>query len=42
MGLLGARPGAEVLAQAAYHILTGLWPIVSIEALQKVTGPKRE
>jgi hypothetical protein len=28
------------LAQAAYYVLTGVWPLVSIGTFQKVTGPK--
>ncbi|HEX6292167.1 MAG TPA: hypothetical protein VFZ66_23465 [Herpetosiphonaceae bacterium] len=28
------------LAQALYYIITGIWPLVSIDTFQKVTGPK--
>ncbi|MFN3405603.1 MAG: hypothetical protein ACK40G_16010 [Cytophagaceae bacterium] len=27
-------------AQAAYYILTGLWPIIHIDSFEVVTGPK--
>jgi hypothetical protein len=29
-------------AQAAYFILTGIWPIVDIKSFMAVTGPKRD
>lgn len=28
--------------QGAYYLLTGLWPLVSMDTFQKVTGPKRD
>ncbi|HYF48745.1 MAG TPA: hypothetical protein VEJ63_05040 [Planctomycetota bacterium] len=31
-----------LLAQGAYFVVTGLWPIVSIRTFQMVTGPKRD
>ncbi len=30
------------LAQGAYYVLTGVWPLVSIGTFQKVTGPKTD
>src|SRR2546421_7334222 len=30
------------LAQAAYFVLTGIWPLVSIETFMMVTGPKTD
>jgi hypothetical protein len=30
------------LAQGAFLLLTGAWPIVSLRSFEKVTGPKRE
>ncbi len=30
------------LIQGVYYLLTGLWPLVSIETLQIVTGPKTD
>ncbi|HEY0607113.1 MAG TPA: hypothetical protein VGD58_29610 [Herpetosiphonaceae bacterium] len=30
------------LAQALYYIPTGIWPLVSIDTFQKVTGPKTD
>jgi len=29
-------------AQAAYYLVTGIWPLVSIGTFQKVTGPKTD
>jgi hypothetical protein len=28
--------------QAVYYVLTGLWPLVSIESFEMVTGPKTD
>ncbi len=44
------RPGAGVdrlavrLAgvQGAYYLITGVWPLISANSFQKVTGPKRD
>jgi hypothetical protein len=33
---------ALLLAQAAYYLVTGLWPIVSIQSFMLVTGPKTD
>jgi hypothetical protein len=33
---------AVLFVQAAYFLLTGLWPIVSIDTFQLVTGPKTD
>jgi hypothetical protein len=33
---------AVLWAQGAYYFLTGLWPLVSIETFQLVTGPKTD
>lgn len=33
---------ALALAQGAYYLFTGIWPIVSIGTFQKVTGPKAD
>jgi hypothetical protein len=30
------------LAQGAYFLLTGVWPIISIKTFQMVTGPKTD
>jgi hypothetical protein len=30
------------VAQAAYYVLTGVWPLVSIRTFIRVTGPKRD
>src|SRR4051794_25656770 len=30
------------IAQSAYFLLTGLWPIVHLRSFLKVTGPKRD
>ncbi len=30
------------MAQGAYYLLTGLWPLVAYRAFERVTGPKRE
>jgi hypothetical protein len=30
------------LAQGAYYLLTGVWPLVSIGSFQRVTGPKTD
>ena len=30
------------LAQGAYYVITGVWPLVSIGTFQKVTGPKTD
>jgi len=30
------------LIQGVYYLLTGLWPLVSIETFQMVTGPKTD
>lgn len=30
------------ITQGIYFLLTGIWPLVSIETFQKVTGPKRD
>ena len=30
------------LAQGAYYVITGVWPLVSIRTFQKVTGPKTD
>lgn len=31
---------ALALAQGLYYLMTGIWPVVSINTFQKVTGPK--
>lgn len=36
-----AREGTRRL-QGAYYVASGVWPIVSIETFEAVTGPKRE
>lgn len=28
--------------QVAYYIVTGIWPLVSIDTFQKITGPKTD
>jgi hypothetical protein len=33
---------AVALGQAAYYVVTGVWPLVSINTFQKVTGPKTD
>ena len=33
---------AALLAQAAYYVATGIWPIVSPKTFQAVTGPKAD
>jgi hypothetical protein len=39
----GRKLGRRVaLAQAAYFVATGLWPLVSIESFERVTGPKAD
>jgi len=30
------------LGQAVFYILTGIWPLISINTFQKVTGPKTD
>lgn len=30
------------LAQAAYYLFTGVWPLVGIDSFQKVSGPKTD
>jgi hypothetical protein len=30
------------LAQGAYYVVTGLWPIVSLPSFERVTGPKTD
>ena len=30
------------IAQGAYYVATGIWPLVSIGTFQQVTGPKRD
>lgn len=30
------------LLQGAYYVLTGVWPLVSMETFEKVTGPKTD
>ncbi len=46
-----ARPGARVAStlftgllwlQGLYYLVTGFWPLVSIETFQRVTGPKTD
>jgi hypothetical protein len=34
--------GYVALVQGLYYFLTGLWPLVSIETFQGVTGPKTD
>lgn len=34
--------GYTSLAQGAYYLLTGIWPLVSIGTFQKITGPKTD
>lgn len=31
---------AVALAQGAYFLVTGIWPLVSMRSFQKITGPK--
>jgi hypothetical protein len=31
-----------LLAQAAYYVITGVWPLVSIRTFMMVTGPKHD
>jgi hypothetical protein len=38
----GYRAPNLELAQGAYYVATGLWPLVSPRSYQVVTGPKRE
>jgi hypothetical protein len=42
----GARSSAWLVrllwVQGAYYLLTGVWPLVSIETFQMVTGPKTD
>lgn len=33
---------AALQAQAAYYIATGLWPLMSRSAFERVTGPKAD
>src|SRR5438477_12519727 len=33
---------AVSLGQAGYYIITGVWPLVSINTFQKITGPKTD
>ena len=33
---------ALALAQGAYYLLTGVWPLVSIGTFQRLTGPKAD
>jgi hypothetical protein len=35
----GAEQAAS-LAQGAYHLVTGVWPLVSMRTFASVTGPK--
>jgi hypothetical protein len=38
-----SRPFANVLhLQAAYYVLTGIWPILHIRSFEMITGPKPE
>jgi len=39
---LSARAAHVSLAQGAYYVATGLWPLVSMRSFERVTGPKRE
>ncbi|MFZ5893903.1 MAG: hypothetical protein ACOY0T_22770 [Myxococcota bacterium] len=34
------KPSAAALAQAAYFLATGIWPIVHYRSFEAVTGPK--
>ncbi len=36
------NPLISALTQGIFYILTGIWPIVSIESFQLVTGPKHD
>jgi hypothetical protein len=38
----GYRAANLELAQGAYYLATGVWPLVSPKTFQAVTGPKRE
>ena len=38
---MGNRDKLAVV-QGAYYAATGIWPIVSIDSFQRVTGPKRD
>jgi hypothetical protein len=31
-----------LLAQGIFYLLTGIWPLVSTNTFQKVTGPKQD
>lgn len=43
-GGLGDRPVAAKLrrAQAAFYLVSGLWPVLHLRSFMKVTGPKKE
>jgi hypothetical protein len=36
------NPRRAALTQAAYHVGTGVWPLISERSFTAVTGPKRE
>jgi hypothetical protein len=40
----GTRPGLRRIArlQAAYYVVTGIWPLASRRSFEAVTGPKRD
>jgi hypothetical protein len=35
-------PRVVALGQAVFYIVTGIWPLISIDTFQKVTGPKTD
>ena len=37
-----SRPPSPVLVQAAYLIVTGIWPLVHYRSFEAVTGPKTD
>ena len=39
---VGGEPDRLLLAQAAYFVATGVWPLISPRSFQAVTGPKEE
>jgi hypothetical protein len=36
------RARRVALAQGAYYVATGLWPLLSMRSFERVTGPKRD
>ena len=41
-GRCWAPGGVVAVAQGAYYVLTGVWPLVSLRTFEAVTGPKAE